>query len=159
MMYYLLMKNDLKEWVVFSRSETKEKLYRMKERFEKAGIPLEHLKIVDPLCEEEYVAYDHIVLTMASGEEKSYEIHNTHPRTDFLAYVQMAITGQLKQVISIQLLASGKQPLLSWTNEYEMHKLDQRSQSILTQLTPEDFKELQMAYARRNAGLRKTFSR
>lgn len=118
MKYYGLFKNTLGEWITFAQGAHKADIYPLMEKLRKAGFTDDELKVVKAIDPETHIGFNHIELTMLDGSQRMFEIHSTNPRRDFLAYVQMAISGQLKEVAAIDLQDPCCKSISRWENTF-----------------------------------------
>ena len=117
MMYYLIIKNDLNEWVTYTRKETQKECFQIKAQLAANGFKDERMKVVAALSTEVTISAGFIELTMSDGVVKCFPLHSTNLRGDFLSYVQMAMTNQLKEVVAVELQGLRHDTILYWCNE------------------------------------------
>lgn len=114
MKYYGILKNDLNEWITFTRADSREQVRKTMNMLSDCGFPLERIKIVKALEPDCHVSFNHIELTQSDGNIIRKQLHSTNFKQDFLAYVQMAMTGQLKDVIKVELQDPAGHALFTW---------------------------------------------
>lgn len=130
MKYYGIIKNDLNEWITFTRADSREQVRKTMNMLSDCGFPLERIKIVKALEPDCNVGFNHIELTQSDGNIIRKDLHSTNSKQDFLTYVQMAMTGQLKQVIRVELQDAAGHAKFIWE--------DNRVNLINKQESPEE---------------------
>lgn len=151
MKYYGLFKNSLGEWITFARGDNKAAIYPTMDELRKAGIPDERIKIVKALNDEVYISYSFITLKMEDNVSKTFPLHVTNPQEIFMAYVQMAMSGQLKNVLAVTLEDACHRPMSEWHNSLKLRPKPH-------ELAPETVQQLHLINAIRNGNLRNLYS-
>lgn len=151
MIYYGLFKNNLGEWITFTRANHKSQIYPTMDALRRAGIPDERIKIVKATDEATHINFNYISLVMADGNKKTYSLHSVNPQTDFLAFCQMAMTGQLKDVLVVTLESPNHGPIYEWRNSEKLQPKDK-------ELSPEAVQQLHAMADQRNGRLRQLYS-
>lgn len=119
MVHYGLIKNRLGEWQVYTRGNNREAVRLDLLPLEKAGMPLENIKIVKALSKDDHVVIYKIKVTKFSGKVEEYEVHEETFRNayvEFCSLVHISMCNKRDEIAKIELCDLLSHPLHTWIN-------------------------------------------
>ena len=138
MIHYGLIKNRLGEWQVYTRGNNREAVRQDLLPLEKAGMPLEHIKIVKALSKDDHVIEYKIKVTKFSGVVEEYEVHEEAYRNayvEFCSLVHMSMCNKRDEIAQIELCdIISSHPIQTWINNLGADINETRRQNAKAQL-------------------------
>lgn len=119
MTHYGLIKNRLGEWQVYTRGNNREAVRLELLPLERAGIPLENLKIVKALSKDDHVVIYKVKITKFDGKVDEYEVHEEAFRNayvEFCSLVHISMCNKRDEIAKIELCDLLSHPLHTWIN-------------------------------------------
>lgn len=119
MKYYVFIKNDIEEWIVYSVKNTKEEAEKSLLPLFSANFPKEKTKIERAAFSKSKPMAVSIEFVQFNGNISTYPIHTDQPKREFFVAVELVLSKQLTNIQSV-ILRDGRNAIM---HEYSLGKI------------------------------------